>query len=202
MRPAIRLLERARFYDFSQRLAGKANVYRVFVGDYLRPRDGDRLLDLACGTGELLRYLPDVAYVGIDLNADYLHAARQRHAVRADFVHADLTDCAVHREPFDLVVALGVLHHLDDDRARTVVALARRSLAAGGRFVLLEPCRRHRQPFAAKAVIAMDRGEHVRDYGGYHRLLQDQFEEVRGTLREDLLWMPSTQVVFECRGAH
>jgi SAM-dependent methyltransferase len=192
------LLERASVYNISQRLVGKPNVYRVFVGEYLRPTAGARILDIACGTGELLKYLPAVSYLGVDISDAYIACARRRYADRAEFLCADLTQLAVGSGTFDLVVAIGVLHHLDDPAATALTTLARRALRPGGRFVALEPCRLPGQPLIAKVVIAVDRGAHVREREGYERVLRPHFAEVRSELRGDLLFVPSTHVILEC----
>ncbi|MGH9372169.1 MAG: class I SAM-dependent methyltransferase [Vicinamibacterales bacterium] len=186
-------------YNLAQRLAGKPNLYPVFVREHLRPVPGARILDIGCGTGELLKYLPAVSYLGVDINDDYIASARGQYPGRGEFVHADLRHVALRGDPFDVVVAVGVVHHLDDEAAAALVALARRALAAGGRFVLLEPCRLAGQPLIAKVVIAMDRGEHVRDRAGYEHLLRLHFGDVSGATRADLLLVASTHVVFECR---
>ena len=41
---------------------------------------------------------------------------------------------------YDLVLAWGVLHHLDDDQAGEFMSLARRGLKPTGRLVTLDPC--------------------------------------------------------------
>ena len=55
--------------------------------------DGDRLLDIGCGQGVLSRHIPQsVDYVGLDIAAPLLEAARQYHpSPRHRFLHADLT---------------------------------------------------------------------------------------------------------------
>jgi SAM-dependent methyltransferase len=52
-------------------------------------RDGDVVLDLACGDGGLARFLPGLEYLGVDLNEAMVAAAR-RNGVRAEV--ADLNE--------------------------------------------------------------------------------------------------------------
>ena len=197
LRPAA-LLERASLYDLSQRIVGKPNLYRIFVREYLRPAPGARILDVACGTGELLKYLPAVSYLGVDISTDYIANAQRRHSGRAEVICADFRHLAVHDRSFDLVVAVGVLHHLGDPVAASLTELARRALRPGGRFVLLEPCRLAGQPLIAKVVLTMDRGAFVREREHYERLLRQRFAEVKSDVRGDLLVVPSTHLILEC----
>jgi SAM-dependent methyltransferase len=196
---AVGWLDRPIAYDLTQRLAGKPKVCRVFVTEYLRPVAGARILDLACGTGELLRYLPPMSYLGVDINGRYVEQARARHGHCAQFICGDIVHADIPDASFDLVTAVGVLHHLNDDVAAVAVGIARRALRDGGRFVVLEPCRLDGQSLVARAIIALDRGKFVRNSDGYEALLRRHFDDVRPTIRLDLLVLPSAQIIYECR---
>jgi hypothetical protein len=57
------LLARPKLYVALQRLMGTEKELRGFVETYIRPRPGDRVLDVGCGPGELRRYIAeDVTY--------------------------------------------------------------------------------------------------------------------------------------------
>ena len=94
-----------------------------------------RLLDFGCGTGFNLRYLREFGDVS---GADRLRD-RDREIYRADgFPLLDVErDLPRHRGQCDLVTALDVLEHLDDDvdGLRTLRGL----LAVGGQIVLTVP---------------------------------------------------------------
>ena len=38
---------------------------------YLRPKEGDAVLDIGCGTSEILKYISSVTYTGYDTNLDF-----------------------------------------------------------------------------------------------------------------------------------
>jgi SAM-dependent methyltransferase len=112
---------------------------RALVASALQPvlkNDGARLLDVGCGTGYNLESLRGRCRgFGVDLAAEGLAFCRERGLER-------LAQASAERLPypdasFDVVTALDVLEHIDDDLA----ALHEwgRVLRPGGRLVLFVP---------------------------------------------------------------
>ena len=100
---------------------------------------------------------------------------------------------------FDLVLGTGVLHHLDDIQARGFFSLAERMLRTGGRCLTLEPCLVKGQHYVARMLIRLDRGRNVRTAQEYAALASASFSDVSQTLRHDLLRVPYTHLIMECR---
>lgn len=140
------------------------SVYRLFgtvigadrsriecVERYIRPKTSDRVLDCGCGPGDFLEYLPSVDYVGIDIDEEYIAAARSRYGGRGTFRLGAVEKETIHEENhYDLVLAWGLLHHLDDDQASEFLRLARRCLKPTGRLVTLDGCYTDDQSRAAR----------------------------------------------------
>src|SRR3954451_4683733 len=126
-----------RIYDAFQDLMGATPIRVELVQEFLRPTPGMRLLDIGCGTAEILRFLPPgVEYWGFDISAPYIEAANARFGDRGHFECGLLDPARLDDLPrFDLTIALGVLHHLDDDQARNLFSLARTALKPDGRVV-------------------------------------------------------------------
>jgi len=112
----------------------------------LKPEGGERVLDLACGSGrhslELRRHGFEV--VGADISPELLEIARRDAAkagLEVTFVEADLRDLDFDAE-FDIVLSLndGAIGYLEteEENLRTFEVIAR-SLRPGGRHLMQLP---------------------------------------------------------------
>jgi SAM-dependent methyltransferase len=100
---------------------------------------------------------------------------------------------------FDLAIAVGVLHHLNDAEALQLFQMAQAALKPAGRLITLDNCYRDGQSRIARFLISKDRGQYVRASDAYRNLALSVFPEVKASIREDLLRIPYTQVILECR---
>jgi SAM-dependent methyltransferase len=176
------------------------NARETYVREYLRPEPGERVLDVGCGPGDVLAYLPELTYIGVDLSEKYVAAARNRFGTRGEFRCQDVSELAV-QEPasFDLVMANGLLHHLDDATAAHLMDVAARALKPGGRLVTLDGCRVPGQSRFARFMLNMDRGKFVRHEAGYVGLARARFSRVESHVRHDLMRLPYTHIILVCR---
>ncbi len=192
------LLRFPRLYREVQRLASQGDRWG-WVRQYVRPRPGDRVLDIGCGLGDIVEALPDgVVYTGFDLNRRYIDAARKRFGGRATFHCAPVTEVTCEPGTCDLVLALGVLHHLDREAAQALVTIAQRVLRPGGRLVTIDPAFVPGQSPIARLLIAMDRGRNVRTEQEYQALVRCLFPTVSLHVRHDLSRFPYTHAILEC----
>ncbi len=100
----------------------------------------DRVLDVGCGTGALLRRLshPPALLSGIDPVPEMLAVARQRLPQEVDLREGWAERLPFADEQFDVVVSCNMFHHIQ----RPVDALRemRRVLRPGGRLVVTDWC--------------------------------------------------------------
>jgi SAM-dependent methyltransferase len=104
-----------------------------------------RALDLGCGDGRLLGLVLDahpevVEAVAVDRSPPMLDLARERFAGddRVRVLDADLGDAVDGFGTFDAIVTGFALHHLPDQRKRSIAVEIAASLAPGGVFANLE----------------------------------------------------------------
>lgn len=192
------LLERPGVYSLFRRLVGRDSARAVYAREHLRLAAGQRVLDLGCGPGDILQFLPAVQYVGYDISPAYVERARRRFGQRATFHQGAVSEALSPGRDFDVVIAHGVLHHLDDAAARTLFRVARRALRPGGRLVTFDGCFADGQSALARLFLRLDRGRHVRTREAYEALARGEFAEVKSFLRHDLIRIPYTHLIMEC----
>jgi len=180
-------------------LIGMDRVRSVFIREYVRPKDGDRILDIGCGTGDILKYMPDVDYYGFDANPQYIKAAKKHFGNRGIFACEKVGKKIVTKTHFfDIVLASAVLHHLDDKEASHLFELARVHLKKGGRLLTYDACKIKGQTLLTRLLYSMDRGRYIRRREDYEKLAKGVFSKVKCNIRHDLLRVPFTHIIMEC----
>lgn len=165
-------------YELLQTLCGvrgeRARLARDRVG-----LDAKSVLDIGCGTAAMLHFLPNARYVGLDLSEAYIARARERENGRGTFLVGRFDENAVrHLGPFDVVLMVGFLHHLDDGEAHDVLQSCRRVIVPGGRVITKDPAFVDGQSPIARWLIRKDRGQNVRTPAAYHTLALATFPSV------------------------
>lgn len=75
------------------------------------------VLEIGCGVGANSKYLKDhyVHYTGIDYSEEFIKLANSLHANNnTEFICGNLKDYTFQNANFDLVIGVGILHHLPD----------------------------------------------------------------------------------------
>lgn len=185
-------------YKTFQRLMGPPTTRRNFVAKFIRPQANMKVLDIGCGPADILDDLPAVDYYGFDISLAYIESAQSRFAGRGRFTCKLLEQSDLASLPkFDVVLALGLLHHLDDEQTAVVLRLAAGALRPGGRLVTIDPVLEPGQNPVARFLVKRDRGQNVRDRVGYERLARAVYSEVRAEVRHQA-WIPYSHCMMEC----
>jgi ubiquinone/menaquinone biosynthesis C-methylase UbiE len=117
-------------YIESQRLS----TIRTFVG----PTSGDRLLEVGCGGGHVLRLFPEAQLTGVDVSGEMLARARANLAgLSVRLLKGQLQELDLPDSSFDKIVCTEVLEHAAEPSV--VLSEIRRLLRPGGRAVVTFP---------------------------------------------------------------
>ena len=185
-------------YNLWWRVVGGPAWAKVLVGQYIQPRAGARILEIGCGPGTIAGYLPDSEYVGFDMSSKYIEMARKRFP-HAQFVCERVSQFSLAKQQsFDAVLALGIVHHLDDQEARQLFQIAYDALKSGGKLITFDGVWTNDQSAAARWLLARDRGEYVRNEREYVKIASEVFANVKASVRHDLIRIPYTHLILEC----
>ncbi|MFY9609219.1 MAG: methyltransferase domain-containing protein [Blastocatellia bacterium] len=107
--------------------------YGEGVIELLEPRQGERILDLGCGTGHLASRIASsgAAVTGVDKSPAMIESARKTYP-ELEFIESDATTLGFSSE-FDAVFSNATIHWIKDQAA--LASAIWRALKPGGRFV-------------------------------------------------------------------
>jgi SAM-dependent methyltransferase len=129
--------------------------FTEFLAETLRPRPGNRILDVGCGEGTAevrigRLHVSQVRLVGVDLLVDRVKLAKQQtaaHNQRVGFAAADVCRLPFRDGVFDSTFCVAVLQHIGD--VDSAVRECARVTTAGGRVLAVEPDNGARYSYAA-----------------------------------------------------
>ena len=190
-------------YEFIQTAVGAGKARKIIAADYLKVRAGDHVIDVGCGTGEMIKSLPvGVRYVGFDLSEPYIRSARSQFGAQGRFECADVAYSRNLNLPAaDVAYAIGLLHHLDDDQVVDLLRSLAEIIKPGGRVITVDPTLFDGQNRVAAFVAKRDRGRNVRSPSEYAVLARSVFPYAKHEVRNDLLRIPYSHCIVEMIGA-
>lgn len=187
---------------FSAAIGGNV-LRRSLIQTHVRAKPGDKLIDIGCGSAQVLRDLPRVDYIGIDINPEYIAFARRTYGSKGTFLVGD-TQSFRDQPRFkdaDIVMAFGLLHHLNDDEAANCLQFAYDVLNTKGRFICHEACWVPKQGAFSKYIMSIDRGRSIRTEEQYRELAGKVFSKVDAWVNTNPLRIPYVTIVLECEKA-
>jgi ubiquinone/menaquinone biosynthesis C-methylase UbiE len=116
-----------------------------FLKTWVNLSASDRVLDIACGTGEFERMVlsknPTQQMVGVDISEEMLAIARQKlhNAPNVSFQAGSASALPFPNQSFDVIVSANAFHYFDDPIA--ALAEVKRVLKPDGKVVILDWCK-------------------------------------------------------------
>lgn len=187
-------------YNILQLLMGSKANHEMLINKYIRPFKGMRILDIGCGTCNILSHLHcKIEYCGYDISDDYIKYAQKKYGDRGVFKCEEITIDSIKDIPkFDIVLMKGVLHHLNDDEAENLISLSRLALVDNGRLITIDGCYIDNQNYIARYLISKDRGQNIRDGVGYKALVDKEWTKIDSAIYHRY-WIPYTYFIMSCQ---
>jgi len=132
-------------------------------------------LDLGCGTAQFCRCFSPKTYLGIDLSKKYVAFAKKRYQ-EYSFAIAAGQSLSVQPRSFPQILINGVIHHLSDDLAKSMLGEARRILTDDGKLLIIEDIETNSTSGLSRLIHSMDEGDNIRRQEQYERLLKQLFK--------------------------
>ena len=188
-----RLITLPRVYDFVQRGLGATRSRIRFKEQFFPNLKNKRILEVGCGPGT---WFPEMSecreYLGVDWNADHISHANERHGGESvSFICGDVSkDIPAGATAYDFIFAFGIIHHLDDEQANSLLQACSTLLAADGVFISVDPVYHTGQHFFARWMCDRDSGQNIRSESEYATLTKKTFKQVETVISTDKLRIP------------
>lgn len=188
-------------YQTYQRLVGIDTAFKKYINDIIKPAGNARILDIGCGEGYILNFLPEqVTYVGYDLSPAYITYAREKFGNRGTFINERVSAMTMDSQPsFDIVLATGLLHHLNDAEGQDLFKIGAACLRPGGMMFTYDNAFFKGQSMLARYISSKDRGQHVRYPDQYRALGLSTFKQVEIIVKHNMIRIPQTICILKCR---
>ena len=152
-----------------------AHEFYAYTARCLPAHFGCRIIDIGCGTGleldEYFRLNPSAKVFGVDLAPGMLNRLREKHGSKdLTLVLGSFFDVPFGVEQFDAAVSVEALHHFTADEKRPLYEKLRKSLKAGGYFILTDyfALSNEEEAFCRKELLRLKAEQGIKDNGLYH----------------------------------
>ena len=143
--PALRFDSLTRVYDPVVAFTSRERGFKRRLLEHARIKDGESVLDLACGTGtlavEVKKDNPKAKVSAIDADQSILQRAKRKAkdaGVKIAFEQGLSNDLPYDARSFDVVVSTLFFHHLTDEAKADTAEEIRRVLRLGGRVLIAD----------------------------------------------------------------
>ena len=196
----LRWLKVPFLYNLFQGVVGGNALRRRIIRNHAPARPGDKVIDIGCGPAQVLQSLPDVEYLGLDIDPDYIAFARRTYGNKGTFVVGNTQSLRSDSrfKDADIVIAVSVLHHLDDEEAANCIRFAYDALKTGGRLICHDACWIPNQGAFSKWIMSHDRGRNIRTEQQFRQLAGKVFKNVHAWVDTKPMRIPYVTIVLEC----
>lgn len=145
------------------------------------------VLDFGCGIGMLAPLFPTEKYLGFDIDQKAIEYAKATYP-KYKFIVGDATNIKL-KKTFDLIIVIGVLHHLDNREVKSAMGVMKSLLSREGKILIIEAIPPiFKWNILGQFLRALDNGHFVRTIPSYKTLIgkdlviEKQYPQIGGIL--------------------
>ena len=156
-------------------------------------RRGFRILEIGCGSAvfgsTMIHRDPDSQLVLLDTPAQLKRAEATIESIgaqdRVQYVAADYLDFRLEHQPFDLIIAAGIIHRHTEQECETLFRTVRTHLKKGAEFVVVDIFPGQQEGDATRSIMALEIALRTHRGGLHdpahfqHMLIVNGFEQIR-----------------------
>ena len=188
-----------KLYELFQSIVSRQGTLDTIKNEIVKPDQIMSVLDFGCGIGNHSELFKSAHYLGIEpLEACVAVANRKYANSTVEFRVGDHLDLkSLPDSSFDLIIAIGVLHHINSEIFIEFVKEAFRILKPGARLTTFDPVFHKEQSKMSEWIVKQDRGSWVRTESGYVEIVERNFQgKIDTKIYSKLLRIPYDHIVI------
>ena len=166
-------LSHPRIFEWQQKLCNDySSIGKEFSGELAGA--GKAILDVGCAGGTCSGQIIDMKknrFIGIDVEARYIERAAKQYP-DGKFLSMDGRKLAFENNSFDVVLFVGVLHHMNDELIHDCLKEIHRVVRPEGVVLITEPLFT-KGCWLSNLLLSFDRGRFIRKKEEYQSLLMN-----------------------------
>lgn len=181
---------------------------RRYIRRLVRRLEPQKVVDVACGTGQQLRMVQGLAneLIGIDISPAMLDVARKKESADIVYLESDSRSLPLESSSVDCALISMVLHEMSPELRASTVAEMKRILATGGRLIIADYCQLSgplpkAMSWLVRFVEKQTEGDHYRNYRQWMQTgaLEQFLAEVGLSVEKTRRFMLGNISVCQCR---
>lgn len=187
------------FYNLYQDLIGSKHFLDILIKDYIKPKQGQKILELGCGAGNVYAVFPEknLHYLGIDYSENYIHHAMNKFPEQS-FICADVTKDISAEGIFDTVFAEAIISALPDNQIVKMFGLLKKICDDNTRIIFSDMNYRDSAPKFQCFLMKHERNQFIRSKSEYVKLLTEFFVIDNISVIKHPYRIPYEKIIFEC----
>lgn len=161
-------------------------------------RDGMNVLDLGCGTANIVEFLPEnINYTGIDSSSNYIFYDSKKYPGHT-FICKNLKEDVSLDKKYDLIISEALVSSLTDANTEVFFNTIKKHAAPDCKIVISDMNYSKTAHTFENFLFKSERGTNFRDREDYLKLLSKHFNIDNVSVISKIYRIPYSKLVFEC----